>query len=169
MTTTDTVLAQFEGNDVMAARIEIPGAAGGLRDAMEFDAIELHLGDEVYVAIHCRTKKVRFDPESKEHPERLVRVHVLEALTAAFIDDELVGEQLRTHKLRVAKQREEAAGVQQLEDALDDDVPAIEPAVMTVAHDSGMHHGVTVAGCPRCAERNADRADDDRAARADLD
>ena len=47
---------------MVSAGIEIPSAGGGLHDALRVQPRQLHLGDEVYVVLHLRTKKVRFDP-----------------------------------------------------------------------------------------------------------
>lgn len=155
-------LSSFEGSDVVAAKIEIPNAAGGLRDAMEFEPVEMHHADEGYIALHYKVKKVRFDPESKEHPENLVRVHVLDALNAAFIDEDLVGRQLADQRDRMAKRREEAAGVQRLGDHLDEVMPddAEHAAELVAAHNAGLHPHVMVDGCEACAEREQDRRDE---------
>jgi hypothetical protein len=147
-----TDLQPFEGSDVVAAKIEIPNAAGGLRDAMEFEPVEMHHGDEGYIALHYKVKKVRFDPHSKDDPDALVRVHVLNALNAAFIDEVLVGEHLRTQQLRIQKQREDAQGIQRLDIGADD-------ATLVKEHDEGLHP-VQIAGCPACDEREEDRTED---------
>lgn len=160
-----TDLSPFEGVDVIHAKIEIPDAAGGLREAMAVEPVELHHGDEVHVVLHCRVKKVRFDPAAKDNTDELTRVHVFETLDAAFIESDAVADHVRANVNRVRKLVEEQKGIQRLDDVLgDDDESAAE---QERAHEAGLHHGVTVEECPACAERDADRKAD-KPKRADL-
>lgn len=168
-----TKLSPFEDVDVVSSRIEIPDAAGGLREALKVEPVQLHIDDELHVVLHCRVKKVRFDPAGKGHEGELTRVHVLETLEAAFIDADQVAEHIRENVDRVKREVERLAGVQRLDDAmLDDDeqseLDAENEAAMIQAHKTGLHPQSTVAGCPSCAERELDREADKRG-RADLD
>ena len=108
-------LTDFEGRPVIRAAIEIPGAAGGLREAMKFEPAEFHHGDEVTLVIRCTVGKVRFDPI--KDTDALARVHVFVAEEATFIDGALVTEALAEHRdLDVDGCEECAAEAEALED-----------------------------------------------------
>lgn len=100
-------LAKFEGLDVIRSSVEIPGAAGGLRDAMKVDPIEAHKGDTMYVVLECVVAKVRHDPIDKEDftgPQE--RVHILSTTSATIVDKELVFDALAAQKDRIAEAKE---------------------------------------------------------------
>lgn len=170
MTATETsALHAFEGTDVVAASIEIPDAAGGLRDALAVDPVELHHGDEGIVALRWRVKKVRFDPaKGKGNEGKLARVHVFETLEAAFIDDDQLDKHIRADADRVKREVERLQGVQRLDDAIEEPDPeqlssdAEHTAELLRAHVEGLHHSGNVVGCVACEERDADREADQR-------
>ncbi len=122
------ILSSFEGRMVTRAKIEIPGAAGGLREALDFDPIEFCHDQEITLVMRVRVKRVRFD-ELKES-DCLARVHVLEPLEGetAFADDALervIDEYLRGQSNRIKVARMRAAG---LEPLFDEDGNPLEPA-----------------------------------------
>ena len=102
-------LSPFEGRDVVSTGVEMPGAAGGLRAALEVDPAEWHHGEVVHVVLECRVAKVRFDPR-KGAEDRLERVHVLGVENATTVEEKLVRKVLDQQ----AKRIEEARGIQQL-------------------------------------------------------
>jgi hypothetical protein len=108
-------LRPFEHRDVIASKIEIPGAAGGLRDAMQVEPVQLGHDEEVVLVMKCRVKKVRFD-EVKDGEGTLVRVHVLEPLAneTAFIDEEFVRDHMAEYRDRIRRARERAAGIERI-------------------------------------------------------
>lgn len=108
-------LTEFEGKSVVAVGVEMPNAAGGLQDAMKFDPVEWHQGDEGYIVLRYRVNKVRFEPFARGETEPLRRVHVLYVDQAAPISEEIVGEYLKQEKERLEKAKEEAEGVQRLD------------------------------------------------------
>lgn len=118
-------LTPFEGKQVAAVGVEMPNAAGGLQEAMKFDPIEWHHGDEGYIVLHYTTKKVRFDPMVQDQVEPLRRVHVLHVTEAAPIDSEIVVEHLRKHRERVARAKDEAEGKQRIPGIDDTDEPQV--------------------------------------------
>lgn len=121
-TDTETKLHDYEGNPVVVSKIEIPDAAGGLRDALAVDPIELAYRDEGYLVLHWRVKKIRHEPAGKDHSDdELARVHVLTTLNAAFIEEDQVGAYVRESADRVAKKIEELKGIQRLDDHLEQD------------------------------------------------
>lgn len=105
-------LSEFEGLEVHEVGVEIPNAAGGLQDAMKFDPVEWHHGDEHFIVLRCEVKKVRHEPIVKDDfdgPQR--RVHVLHVDQAAPIAAEHVQKELNTYQERIQKAKEEAEGV----------------------------------------------------------
>jgi hypothetical protein len=143
-------LSPFEGRDVVAAAIEIPGAAGGLREAMKFVPGELQHDDEVYVVLHCRVKKVRFD-EIKDD-EGLTRVHVFDVDSAALVDGGLVRDHLDAQNERIRLAKEQAEGIQRL--GLDPGEMA-EAEALEQQHKAGVHADGLRDGCPACEEEKA--------------
>jgi len=138
-------LSDFEGLPVRQAGIEIPGAAGGLREAMKIDPQEFHKGDEVYVVLHCRTDKVRFDPIDRDDPtgdQR--RVHVFGVEGATIVDAELVSEHIEAQREKIARARDREQGVGRLPTA--DELERLD-----AEHEAGVHRDL-VPGCPHCAE-----------------
>lgn len=155
-------LSPFEGSAVVAAKIEIPDAAGGLRDAMAISPVELHHGDEGLIVLRYRVKKVRFDPADKDDESgELVRVHVFKTLEAMFFEDSELEERVRSNALSVKLAVEKLAGkLSLLDDAEPDEDDTERAAELVKAHDMGLHPHVLVEGCSACAQRAADRADD---------
>lgn len=115
-------LAPFEGRDVIATGVEMPGASGGLNKALAVSALELHHGEKAYLILETEVVKVRHDPV--KDTDCLQRVHVLRVENATTIDEGAVREALDAQVLR----QEAAAGVQRLPlDETTDDDPADDP------------------------------------------
>lgn len=133
-------LTGFEGHDVLRAAIEIPNAAGGLREAMKFEPREFSHDEEVTLVLKCRVKKVRFDPI--KDTEALARIHVLDAIEATFIEDETVEAALAEQRERIAEAKRLAAGTPDFDDHVDQ---------LVAEHEAGDHHDL-MDGCPTCAE-----------------
>lgn len=141
--TDQTQLDDFEGQQVLAAGIEIPGAAGGLREALGVDPVQLHKGDEVFVLLRCTTDKVRFDPV--KDTAGLRRVHILAVEEGMLVDGELVAEHLAASRARIAeaklaKEAAEKGGVIQF--------PTDEE--LLEQHQAGAHASALVEGCVEC-------------------
>lgn len=148
---TDT-LTPFEDKEVVEAAIEIPNAAGGLRDAMEIDPQEFHHGERRTIVLDCVVKKVRFD-EVKKNEDRLVRVHVFSAESATFIDRSVVEDALSEQAEKIARYREAEKGVQRL--------PTDEE--LLAQHEAGGHADELVEGCVEC-DRELEAEEAERAA-----
>lgn len=104
-------LSDFEGLEVRAVGVEMPGAAGGLREAMKFDPVELHKGEEVYVVLKGVVNKIRLDPIVKDDltgPQR--RVHILIVSEAALIDPEYVEEHMAAQRAKIQAAKDAEAG-----------------------------------------------------------
>lgn len=158
-------LTPFEGRPVIATAIEIPGAGGGLRDALTIDPAEYHYGETVFVVVEGKVGKLRFDPV-KDAGEGVKRVHVLDTQAATIV----AREQVEAMLAEQAKRIEEAMGVSRIE--FDDEQFAahskgehadgpVEGCVecekeVTLAlreeHEAGQHADEAVDGCPACAE-----------------
>lgn len=141
-------LTPFEGLPVRQVGIEVPGVAGGLRDAIKIEPQEFHQGDEGYLTLRWKVGKVRFEPIDKEDPggdQR--RVHVFNVLSAAIVD----GEQPAATALDEQQRRiEAAAGIARLD---------FEGEAKKLEHEAGEHQDL-VEGCPGCDEEiEAERAE----------
>lgn len=162
-----TKLTPFEGLDVVRSAIEIPNAAGGLRDALDVEPVEFHHGDEGYVTLHYRVKKVRFD-EIRDVDD-LTRVHVFDVDEATFMDEDEVlaafeSQRARIRDLRATAEREEQrqreaeAGIMRIPGTDGDE--ADEAEVLTAQHNAGTHADGLREGCPLCdAESDAEAAE----------
>lgn len=100
-------LSQFEGLEVTQSSIEIPGAAGGLRDALKVDPVEKHKGDVVHVVLECQVLKVRHDPiDNDDITGEQARVHILKVTNATLVDRSLVADSLEAQAERIAQAKE---------------------------------------------------------------
>lgn len=136
-------LADFEGLPVVEAGIEIPGAAGGLREAMRIDPQTFHKGEQTFVVLECKVGKVRFDPIDADYldgPQR--RVHVFTVTNATMVDGDLVRAQLSDQAERIRLAKEAEAGIQRL--------PMDDEGEHGLAHARGEHASGLVDGCPVC-------------------
>lgn len=137
-------LEPFEGEDVLAAGIEIPGAAGGLRDAMKIEPRQFHAGDRIYVVLECDVAKIRFEPIlSGDDRVGWRRVHILSADSATFMDGAAVGaakEAIDAQKRKIEMASEAANGIGRI--PYDDE--------LLQAHHDGLHASGLVPGCVEC-------------------
>jgi hypothetical protein len=112
---TERKYTEFEGRDVIASGIEMPGASGGLNAALAIDGLELHHGDTGAIVIQYEVTKVRFDPV--KGTEALQRNHVLGITNASQVDMELVADLLKRQMDRneeARKAAKEAEGIHEL-------------------------------------------------------
>lgn len=141
-------LGEFEGRRLIGTGIEIPGAAGGLREALAIDP-QIMQGDEVVtVLLECKVGKIRHDPVYDDindvHLWR--RVHVLNTTAAMIVPREFVQGYLDEQATKVA----EARGVPKLDFSGDDDDPAT--ALLVEEHEGGFHGDGLIEACPLCQE-----------------
>ena len=147
-------LEPFEGVPVLRAAIEIPSIAGGLREAMKFEPVQLHHDDEGFLALKFRVKKVRFDPV--KDVDGLVRVHVLEAVEVSFVEEATVRDEMerRAAAVKAKKDRAEAEARRQRGEV------TIEEEILSTEHEDGQHASGLREGCPACdEERDAAEAE----------
>lgn len=157
MTEAPTQLDPFEGQPVLSVGIEIPGAAGGLREALKIDPVQLRHGEKAYVLLETTTDKIRFDPDKDEDGWK--RVHVLAVEQGMLVDGDLVAEHLATQKARIAEAHAQAA----LEKRRAAGEFTLDEAALDEAHERGDHASGLVAGCPQCDHEAALAADEDGA------
>ena len=102
-------LSEFEGLEVTQSSIEIPGAAGGFRDALKVDPIELHKGNVIYAVLECEVQKIRHDSLDKDDlTGAQERVHILRVTNATLVDRALVAEPLDAQAERIAHAKQQA-------------------------------------------------------------
>lgn len=126
----DNVLSEFEGLDVTEVGVEIPNAAGGLQDAMKFDPVEWHQGDEHFIVLRGIVTKIRHEPVDRELPDgEQRRVHVLSVKEAFPIEAGAVSDYVTTQRERIKKLKDEAEGTPALPlDGVEDgDLPLADP------------------------------------------
>lgn len=101
-------LASFEDQPVIGSSIELPNAAGGLREALDIEPAEFHMGDEFTVAFKCRVRKLRFDPVDKDELDaELRRIHVADVIQATLVkESDVVGDALASMAERVEAARQ---------------------------------------------------------------
>jgi hypothetical protein len=137
-------LEPFEGQDVIASRIQITKAGDGLSEALKVDPGAFPLGAEVYVVLKCHVGKVNH-VEVKDTPA-LQRVHTFEAQAATIVDKELVGGLVDAQVELIRKRREEEAGIQAIPfDNPPDQHPAVKlleelkkPRLVEIAEANGI-------------------------------
>lgn len=145
------VLADFEGKAVRQVGIELPGAAGGLREAMKVAPESFLQGEEVWIAIKARVAKVRHEPiDGKELDGDQRRVHVLAIEGSAFVDAEVVETHIAAMSERITRAREREQGIGRL--PTDD-----EAAELAKEHERGDHQ-MLIPGCFDCANEVAAEA-----------
>jgi hypothetical protein len=114
-------LHRFEGREVTAAEIRITNAGDGLSQAMKIDAVELKLGDKVYVVLEGEVSAIVLRP-AKEG-KSVVRVQTIRAGVATLVPEELVKDVLEEQRLAI----EAAAGVTRLDFGDPDDPDPDDP------------------------------------------
>lgn len=167
-----TQLEPFEGIDVLSAGVEMPNAAGGLREALDLAPRELHHGEEGYMVLHWKVRKVRFDPVKDE--DGLQRVHVLDVDQAAFTDDERVIKRLAEQATEISRRRaqqelDEARAAGADDNTLDgtrdaDDSEDDIAVVLQRQHAAGAHRDGLRPGCADCDSEKAAVEEEGRAA-----
>lgn len=134
-------LGQFEGAEVAGVGIEIPSAAGGLRDALKIDPLVMHRGEERLVLLRCTVGKIRFDPV--KDTDGVTRVHVLDTSEATIVDGEVFEQALVAQREKIEQARQDAIGKGPLEEQ-----------ILLAAHEDGEHDQLH-DGCPACEEEKA--------------
>lgn len=96
---------------MVAVGVEMPNAAGGLQEAMKFDPVEWHQGDEQFIVLRGAVRKIRHEPIDKELPDGdQRRVHILHVDEAFPIDASYVEDYVAEQRERIKKARDEAKG-----------------------------------------------------------
>lgn len=132
-----TTLDPFEGQPVLSVGIEIPGAAGGLRESLKIDPLQLRHGERVFVVLETTVDKIRFDPVKDSDGWK--RVHVLAAVQGMIVDASVVEAQLDENRRLIEAAKRAQTGEANLDDY-----------ELELAHEKGEHAKELVAGCPKC-------------------
>jgi hypothetical protein len=108
-------LSEFEGLPVTEVGVEMPGASGGLHEAMKFQPVEWRSGDEQFVVLRGTVNKIRHEPIDRDEPDGdQRRVHILKVEEAFPIDAAHVSDYVAKRREEIRKAREEAEGVMSL-------------------------------------------------------
>jgi hypothetical protein len=116
-------LPDNEGTKVLFSEIVIRKTGDGLSDALKADPVAHHIGDEIFVLVRAKVRKVEHEPiDPKDEESFQKRVHKLDATGSVVVDtataqglyDELSDEVLR--------KVEKAQGIERL-DFMDETEP----------------------------------------------
>lgn len=134
-------LGKFEGRDIVATGLIIRKTGDGLNEAMQVEPRMLKTGEHVYVVLECDVVDVHHPVEDRKDPETggVVRVHVLDAGTATFIDADVVTKAIDDQAVKNQRWREEQAGVQR--------IPGTD---LHGDHLAGKHRDGIVENCDEC-------------------
>lgn len=111
-------LPKFEGRQVAASRITVPGMGGGLNDALDVEPIALKHGQSGFAVFQWEVRDVDHVPLKKGETSILARHHVLTAARVMICDDgqaELVDEWINQRDLEVRRAKDSMAGQEELE------------------------------------------------------
>ncbi len=139
-------LSNFEGSEVITARITITKAGDGLSEPLDLRPVELHTGEEVFVLLRGEVAEVRH--KGVKGTDAMARVHVVATNLATLVDGETGAAILASIEADLAEKREAderaaeaSAGIQRIwdEDDEDDDGP-VSPG-LSVVHDDWDEEG----------------------------
>lgn len=148
-----SMLDDFEGKSVRRAGVEMPAAAGGLRDALKVNPRQMLQGESGYLIVEFVVQKIKHEPIDKDEPAGdQERVHVLDIKGVTFADDgplvSQLAEQVQTSRDRIKRAKDAAKGIGAL--------PTDEEAQAHVElHNAGAHSSGLVPGCPKCGDEAA--------------
>lgn len=153
-TATQPDLSPFEGLPVVEVGAEVPGLAGGLRDAVSIAPVESHQGEIVYLLVKATTLKVRHEPVNEKNPAGAQRrVHVYRSETVTFVDEAVAAEHIAAMEQRL-RDRDLAKYAEKNE-------LTIEQAILQQAHEDGEHDDKLDELCPKCEkERQAEQGEE---------
>ena len=149
-------IPDFEGREVIAVGVEVPGISGGLNDALTVEPTVLHIGDPVAVVTIGRVKTVDHEPfDKKDLDGSLRRVQVVAVDEAhvirdvASLDALLAGQRAAIDAAIIAS--EESEGIHRLPmNADEDDEDDDEATVMARQHNQGVHADGLRPECQLC-------------------
>lgn len=141
-------LTPFEGLPVLEVGAELPGLAGGLRDAVAVSPVEHRHGEEVYLLVKATTGKVRHEPitKNKRGPQR--RVHVYDAETVTFVDEAVAASHIADMEHRIEQLR--------LVEFAEKKKITVDQALFWQAHEAGQHDDSDVGPCPLCEKERVE-------------
>lgn len=107
------VLEVYGGRDVTQTGITMPGAAGGLRRALEIDPVVWPTGEKVFLLFECEVGDLKHEviEIDKEDTGRYRRVHILKVTGATVVDAEFGQEHVDQMREKIRLAEEEAAGI----------------------------------------------------------
>lgn len=144
-------LGVYEGRDVLRTDVRIRKAGDGLSASIQTASRIIAQGEKVYVLLEATCVEVQYPVEDRSYPTQggVVRTHILDAGTATFVDEDLVGDLLETQADKNRERLEREKGILQL--PTPDNDPA---AALRADHVMGEHPAErgSVEGCTLCAD-----------------
>lgn len=149
-------LGKYEGRSVVSTGIIVKKTGDGLSAAMKVEPKMLSIGDEGYLVMEYVVVDVHHPAEDTKDPAvgGVRRIHVLNAGTATFIDDDVVAQAIAEQREKNIVFAAEQSGQHSLSD-----VELIDE------HQEGAHASGIVPHCPSCAEEVALAAAEAKAAK----
>lgn len=126
-------LPDFESCEVDRSSIKVTKAGDGLSEPLALDPQALAHGEEIYLVIRGKVTQVIHKPSSREEPDILTRVHVVEARDVALVAPDEVEGLLQRERQRVDKLKAAAEGVMPLP-GMDGGQAAAEPTNIFGGH-----------------------------------
>lgn len=113
-------LPKFEGRQVLASRITVPGMGGGLNDALDVEPIALKHGQSGYAVFRWEVRDVDHVPLKKGESSILARHHVLTADQVMILDNDeqndTVEGWLNDHAVEVRRAKDSMSGQTEIPD-----------------------------------------------------
>ena len=134
-------LGTHEGRPILGQKIKMRKTGDGLSQAVKVDPIKVTAGDVVYVLYKAVVTDVTHPPEKRHDPAfgGVYEVPDLDAQTATFVDEELVGAMIAAQEDRNTRFEAEQRGQAELRDTQ-----------LIEAHERGEHDEATELHCPVC-------------------
>lgn len=173
-------LGTHEGRPILGQKIKMRKTGDGLSTAVKVDPLpEPVAGKIVYVLYKAVITDVTHPPEKRHDPGfgGVWEVPDLDAMTATFVDESLVGELIEKQEERNIRYEAEQRSQSELRDTAlideheegkhDEFVEHCPVCLMLRDHDGGKHDKRRKQGCPLCEARDEAGALADEEAKAD--
>jgi len=136
-----------DGRPVISTGVVIRKTGDGLSEAMKTEPRVISQGETVYLVIEATCVDVHYPVEDRHNPTEggVQRLHVLDAGTSAFLDEELVRNAIKDQREANLQRQEREDGVMRLGYG---DNQELRGAHLLGDHDEDPH-----PNCPACLEQ----------------
>lgn len=118
-------LPKFEGKQVVASRITVPGMGGGLNDALDVEPVALKHGQRGFGIFEYEVRDVDHVPLKRGESAVLARHHVLTADRVMLVSDDddkaTVQVMLAANADRIQRAKDSMEGQGRIDDEIPDD------------------------------------------------